>query len=85
MGKYKNKKVVVKHVDTDEYGDLRINHKAALRYRTPKPKDEPKEEPVMQESKTLKMMPLIEEGQASPKEFVNSIEKGDIEIKYKAT
>jgi hypothetical protein len=40
MGKFKNKKTIVKHIDKDEYGDLRINHRPVLKYRTPKAKKE---------------------------------------------
>lgn len=40
MGKFKNKKTIVKHIDKDEYGDLRINHRPVLKYRTPKKKTE---------------------------------------------
>ena len=36
MGKFKNKKVVVKTIGTDEHGDLTINGKAVLKFRTPK-------------------------------------------------
>ena len=36
MGKFKNKKVVVKSIEWNEKGDLLINGKSALRFRTQK-------------------------------------------------
>ena len=39
MGRFKNKKVVVKSIDYNEKGDLLINNKSALKFRIMK-KDE---------------------------------------------
>ena len=41
MGKFKNKRVKVKSIDTNEKGDVLINGRPALKFRPlPKPKDD---------------------------------------------
>jgi len=40
MGRFKNKKVVVKSIDWNEKGDLLINGRSALKFRIEKPKTE---------------------------------------------
>jgi len=52
MGKFKNKRVKVKSIDTNEKGDVLINGRPALKFRPlPKPKDDDSEEQLEEKAK----------------------------------
>ena len=69
MGRFKNKKVVVKTVDWNEKGDLLINGRSALKFRIEKKVDESKAELYKLYSKAMKMIP----GSANQKKIKKQI------------
>ena len=69
MGRFKNKKVVVKSIDWNEKGDLLINGRSAMKFRIEKKVDESKAELYKLYSKAMKMIP----GSANQKKIKKQI------------
>jgi len=76
MGKFKNKKVVIKTIEWNEKGDLLINGKSAMRMRIPKKSNIFDEEVVKEFLSTIDINEIIEEASTVALSGLQAVDSG---------